>query len=137
MSWLILAVAIGLAALTIAIVLGRIPVGGGMGRPSRNLAHLPLPEGRLTESDLAALRFDVEPRGYRMSEVDAVIDRLRRELAERDGAVPVETQTVPAGPDEAEARPEVAPHDPAGSVRLGKGPDETSDSPTKDDPAAE
>ena len=44
-----------------------------------------LPQGRLKADDLRRVRFGVTVRGYRMSEVDAVLDRLAAELAERDG----------------------------------------------------
>ena len=48
------------------------------------MPHEPLPEGELRDEDLAELRFDVTARGYRMSQVDGVVDRLRRELREKD-----------------------------------------------------
>lgn len=42
--------------------------------------------GRLTGDDLRRVRFSLGLRGYRMSEVDALLDRLARELdAESDG----------------------------------------------------
>ena len=44
-----------------------------------------LPAGRaLTPDDLGAMRFSVVARGYRMDEVDAVLDRLREEIAARE-----------------------------------------------------
>ena len=43
-----------------------------------------LPPGRLRADDLRRVRFGVTVRGYRMSEVDAVLERLAAELAERD-----------------------------------------------------
>ncbi|TNM68646.1 DivIVA domain-containing protein [Streptomyces sp. NP160] len=46
--------------------------------------HRPLPPRPLEPADLDAVRFSVVPRGYRMDQVDAVLDRLRAELAERD-----------------------------------------------------
>jgi DivIVA domain-containing protein len=54
----------------------------------RDSAPLPLPAGRrLTADDLSGARFSVAFRGYRMAEVDLVIDRLAGELAERDDEV--------------------------------------------------
>ncbi|MGI8802523.1 MAG: DivIVA domain-containing protein [Solirubrobacteraceae bacterium] len=38
----------------------------------------------LTADDLATVRFTTAVRGYRMSEVDALLARLRAELAERE-----------------------------------------------------
>ncbi len=38
----------------------------------------------LRAEDLAAIRFTTAARGYRMSEVDALLARLRVELAERE-----------------------------------------------------
>jgi DivIVA domain-containing protein len=83
---------------------------------------VPLPDDGLTPGDLDGLRFDTALRGYRMSQVDAVIDRLRREIVDLedrlddrgDGAVmPIgapATYTRPAteGP-EASADPDAAP----------------------------
>lgn len=44
-----------------------------------------LPQGRhLLADDLASTRFTLALRGYRMSEVDALMDRLRAEMAERE-----------------------------------------------------
>jgi DivIVA domain-containing protein len=53
------------------------------------MRHEPLPDTPLTDEDLDALAFDVTARGYRMSEVDAVVDRLRRELREKDEEIAV------------------------------------------------
>jgi DivIVA domain-containing protein len=47
-------------------------------------------DGPLTSHDLATVRFTTAFRGYRMSEVDALLDRLTAELEERE--------TRPAGP---------------------------------------
>jgi DivIVA domain-containing protein len=43
-----------------------------------------LPPGPVRADDLRRLRFGVTVRGYRMSEVDAVLERLAAELADRD-----------------------------------------------------
>ena len=42
-------------------------------------------DGPLTSRDLASVRFTTAFRGYRMSEVDALLDRLTAELEEREG----------------------------------------------------
>ncbi|WP_053203363.1 DivIVA domain-containing protein [Jiangella muralis] len=43
-----------------------------------------LPDGAVGSDDIAELRFSVAHRGYRMDQVDLVLDRLQRELAWRD-----------------------------------------------------
>lgn len=50
----------------------------------QDLPDLDLPDRPLGPQDVAGLRFSMAPRGYRMSEVDAVLDRLAAELADRD-----------------------------------------------------
>jgi DivIVA domain-containing protein len=47
-------------------------------------ADLGLPEGELQPEDLHAVRFSMAVRGYRMDEVDRVLDRAAEELARRD-----------------------------------------------------
>jgi len=80
--WLVLLVAVVLAVLTVAAVLGR--VDGALGEATTSHGHIPLPDDRLTAADLDGLRFDTAMRGYRMSEVDEVVDRLRREIDDLD-----------------------------------------------------
>ena len=46
-----------------------------------------LPAAQLQPEDVAELRFDMALRGYRMSEVDAVMERLGDELADRDARI--------------------------------------------------
>lgn len=50
----------------------------------QDLPDLELPDGPLQPADVEQLRFSLAPRGYRMDEVDAVLDRLAEELAARD-----------------------------------------------------
>lgn len=47
-------------------------------------ADLALPQGPLRADDVAAARFSTTVRGYRMSEVDVVLERLAEALRERD-----------------------------------------------------
>jgi DivIVA domain-containing protein len=47
-------------------------------------ADVPLPEEPLAPEDVGRLRFSLAARGYRMSEVDLALERLARELADRD-----------------------------------------------------
>lgn len=65
-----------------AVALGR--VRGGLPEPTTSRPPRPLPEVPLAAEDLDTVRFSLGLRGYRMDEVDAVLDRLRDEIAERD-----------------------------------------------------
>ena len=58
--------------------------GGTLAEAPPDVADLDLPAGRLHADDLERVRFGVVIRGYRMSEVDDVLDRLGAELADRD-----------------------------------------------------
>jgi DivIVA domain-containing protein len=80
--WLALFVAVIVAVVTAAAVLGR--VDGSLADATTTMSHVPLPEDQLTPADIDELRFDTAMRGYRMSQVDGVIDRLRREIADLD-----------------------------------------------------
>ena len=53
-----------------------------MADAAQDLPDLGLPVGPLEPQDVAAVRFSMAPRGYRMSEVDAVLERLADELAD-------------------------------------------------------
>ena len=82
MIWLALFVAVVVAVITAAAVLGR--VDGSLADATTTMSHVPLPDDQLTPDDIDALLFDTAMRGYRMSQVDAVIDRLRREIGDLD-----------------------------------------------------
>ncbi len=102
MIWFVLLVAVVLVVLTTAAVLGR--VDGSLGDATTSLSHEPLPDTALTPGDIQQLRFDTAMRGYRMSQVDDVIDRLRREISDLDDALsraPWHRITTPADPSEA------------------------------------
>jgi DivIVA domain-containing protein len=78
LTLLILAV-VGLVA---AVAAGRI--AGGLDEPSSSLPGRGLPAGRVEVGDLERVRFSPALRGYRMDEVDDVLDRLTEELELRD-----------------------------------------------------
>ena len=59
-------------------------IAGGLDSPSTSIPPRALPAGRVTAADLGALRFVPVLRGYRMDQVDAALDRLGQELADRD-----------------------------------------------------
>jgi DivIVA domain-containing protein len=66
----------------------------------QDLPDLELPDRPLQPQDVEHVRFSLAPRGYRMSEVDAVLDRLAAELADATASSP----SCWAGP--VEARPQ-------------------------------
>ena len=72
--------ALGVAAIVAAGGLGSMPA-----EPTRDVFRQDLPiDCDLTGEDLRRLRFGVAVRGYAMSQVDDVLDRLSGEVAERD-----------------------------------------------------
>ncbi len=78
MIWLALVVAVVLVGLTVAAILGR--VDGSLGEPTDSLSYQPLPSAPLTSQDVQMIRLDTGLRGYRMAQVDEVIDRLAAEI---------------------------------------------------------
>ncbi|WP_210424464.1 DivIVA domain-containing protein [Gephyromycinifex aptenodytis] len=80
-----------LIAVAIVVVIGvaaalLIGFTGGMSvhaaQPASSVGGLPLGPGPVTSDSLAGVRFDRCLRGYRMDQVDAVLDRLYERLAE-------------------------------------------------------
>jgi DivIVA domain-containing protein len=63
-----------------------------------DVADLGLPDGPLQPEDLQAVRFGLAVRGYRMAEVDAVLDRVVKELTDRNKQVPVAKPSPAAVP---------------------------------------
>ena len=89
-----------LIGLTTAAVLGKL--GGFMADPTSSRSFGGLPAGALAVDDLAHLRFDQALRGYRMDEVDEVIDALSariRELEAQAASRSDEGFSSPAGGD--------------------------------------
>ncbi len=99
-------VAAALVVTVLGVASGRIPVD-----PLAEAVHTTpdtgLPE-EPTASDVDAVRFDTAMRGYRVDEVDAHLETLREELAERErvlsdlrshpsrGPMPPEEYTAPS-----------------------------------------
>jgi DivIVA domain-containing protein len=69
-------------ALVVAVATGRIV--GGLDRPASSLPGRGLPSGPIGVDDVERVRFSPALRGYRMDEVDDVLDRLTEELRRRD-----------------------------------------------------
>ncbi|WP_373295886.1 DivIVA domain-containing protein [Streptomyces roseolilacinus] len=89
------AMVVVVAAVTLAVVGGAenevLPEA-----PPEHVAD-PLPLTRpVSRFDIEALRLPLAPRGYRMNEVDDVLDRLAAELAERDARI-AELESALAG----------------------------------------
>lgn len=80
-----LLIVIVLIGLTAAAVLGRI--GGFMADPTYSQPFGGIPAGPLSTEDLAHLQFDQALRGYRMDQVDDVIDALGARLGELENEV--------------------------------------------------
>lgn len=64
-----------------AVAVGR---GGGLDPVESDLLRPSLPSGPISAGDLDSVRFAVGFRGYRMDQVDDVLNRLGHELTERD-----------------------------------------------------
>jgi DivIVA domain-containing protein len=77
-----------LAAVVVITVVALVVVGRldpALPEAAPDLPPLALPDARpLAQSDVDGVRFGVGMRGYRMDEVDDVLDRLGREVADRD-----------------------------------------------------
>lgn len=82
MTWLFILLTMTLVALVAGIVTGRIT--GSMEPPVSSLPFRGLPSDDVAPTDLEELRFDAALRGYRMDQVDEVLDRLVGELRRRD-----------------------------------------------------
>jgi DivIVA domain-containing protein len=122
LSALVVLVAGAVAALAVGRLGSEASVA--MPEPVHTTGHDVLPPGRhgeLTRADLAGVRFDRAVRGYRMDQVDAVLDRLAEEIATRDERLAALTTVGPgidpddvAGPGPAAhaAQPADAPREP-------------------------
>lgn len=63
-----------------------LPTVSGLVEPTPNLPPVLLPD-RPTASDISRVRFSLGLRGYRMDQVDEVLDRLAEAIAERDALI--------------------------------------------------
>jgi DivIVA domain-containing protein len=84
-TWLFTLLAMAVIAVVAGVVTGRI--SGSMEPPVSSLPFRGLLQDRVRAADLEHLRFDAALRGYRMDQVDGVLDRLAEELARRDGEI--------------------------------------------------
>lgn len=99
--FLLVSLVVVVAAVTLAVVgsgdhSGR-GASGGLTEAPPDLLEEPLPPDRpVGHADVAGLRLAVAVRGYRMRQVDDVLDRLGAELAERDARI-AELESALAG----------------------------------------
>ncbi|MGQ0630110.1 MAG: DivIVA domain-containing protein [Sporichthyaceae bacterium] len=70
--------------------------GGTLADAGSDQRRLVLPPGPMTAADLAAVRFPVAVRGYRMDQVDALLERLAYDIAYRDAHIAHLEGTDPA-----------------------------------------
>ena len=75
--------ALGILAAAVVLRTG-VP---GVPDPVTSESFEPLPRGGVRPETLIELRFDQAVRGYRMSQVDQVLDRLAEELQDRDAEI--------------------------------------------------
>lgn len=131
MFWFQLVVVVALL-----IAVGWIAVGGGghMSAPNPDRPDPAVPDtGLLARGDVDKVRFSVGARGYRMDEVDDVLDRLAYEIDVRErriaelqghsGAVSTESATANATATATAIRPADTSADESGSADGGE-PDE-------------
>lgn len=82
LGWLLSALVVaGVAFGVVAVVTGRAPAMADM--PPDAAPGL-APEGRVSPEDISAVRLDLAFRGYRMDQVDTLLDQLTAQLAARD-----------------------------------------------------
>ena len=102
MEWFIAVVAI--AALGVAAMVAAGGVGEMSSEPVYDTYRQQLPAGPLRAEDIRRARFGLALRGYAMAQVDELLERLAREVAERDAQIAELT-----GPDR-EVAPQPQPH---------------------------
>jgi len=126
--------AIILAAVLFLLASWLLPAGEQIAPPLRDEAPWELPAERgLTAADIDSVRLPVALRGYRFAETDVLLDRLARELRQRDAEIArLRGEPVEADPAEGPVPPEAfAPPAPRPApVALAK-----SDAPSGDAPA--
>jgi len=111
----LLLIVVLLIGLTAAAVMGRMT--GFMADPTSSHSFPGLPSGSWRSQDIRDLRFDQGLRGYRMDQVDDVLDALSARLLELE--VEVASLHPATSPDPAEGV--VHPLTPDGSDPLGDG----------------
>ena len=107
MPLLLVVLALGVVAVTAALATSRI---GRMPDAPFDREPADMPSDRwILGRDLDRTRFALGVRGYRMDQVDDILDRLARDLVQRDGYTAQLESLIDGAGVERPARPEVAP----------------------------
>lgn len=72
------------AVVLFAVAAAAVGRGDGLEEPFPDMERPYLPDGRVEAADVDEVHFAVSFRGYRMDQVDSVLDRLAGQLLERD-----------------------------------------------------
>jgi DivIVA domain-containing protein len=73
-----------LAVIGVVVAVATGVIAGGMDEPASSVPARGLPAGPVAADDLDDVRFTPALRGYRIDQVEAVLDRVREEVARRD-----------------------------------------------------
>lgn len=84
--WIVLGMCAAAVVIVIAVAVGVGAIRGGLEPPVDSRPVLTLPRD-LQPGDIGSLRFSLAFRGYRMDEVDAVLARLSKRIADQDAAI--------------------------------------------------
>ena len=88
MSLLFLLMGVAVVGGAVLLATGRVRESLPEPAPDRVLENLPdVPVGDLTPSEVEEVRIDQALRGYRMDEVDGLVQRLSAEIAARDDVI--------------------------------------------------
>jgi DivIVA domain-containing protein len=117
MTFVFLLAGIAVIAVVALLAVGRL---GELPDVEPDRAPLALPERPLVRDDVDSVRFAVGMRGYRMDEVDDVLDRLASEVSERDATIAQLEDQLRAG---RVPQPELQP-EPLAEPELPPQPDE-------------
>lgn len=103
-----------LAVVVVAILgVAAVAAAGGMGEMAEQPVHdtfaQDLPQRPLGAAEVADLRFGMTLRGYAMRQVDDVLDRLAREIADRDATIEALSAPGVARADADQPAPSPAP----------------------------
>jgi DivIVA domain-containing protein len=76
-------------AMIVVVTVAAVAVGhgGGLDPAESDLVRPVLPSGPMTADDVESVHFTVGFRGYRMDQVDDVLDRLGEELTDREARI--------------------------------------------------
>jgi DivIVA domain-containing protein len=88
------------AVVVFAVAATAVGRGGGLDAADPDLVAPWLPGHDVTPEDVAAVRFAVAFRGYRMDQVDDVLERLGEELTARDQRIAALEGSRPDPPPE-------------------------------------